>query len=468
MTSDLASRSALAGLLEEQAQRLNSTANLPGEVSVVHVGLMRLPMGDLFRLVHHAHSRPVRSGHLGNWEEIWRGRVGLVDYNRYICRDYDMATPLLHTHTDTESGDRTSGDTIYLPGGVVSDGDYRRLPLHELVDGQFRQLPESESRCCAYVYVDEGGEFRSLVEARIGECTDRFSDAGTIADALLQREGELRQLLKSSLRGALSDSQPLRLEDVVGGSVDTRGRRGSGLTLHGTNLQCNGTSYSTVGAVVDAIIETLQDGSVNHRPPAPRDDGMYRPLIGAAMVIALTAVLHTSPISTSRSLHLHWGAISMSGYPPRSGGYFARRSTRRTLRNLARAFAQVEAFDRTVRFALLPAPVLSLLPPAEFDTDVALTAELFERVLDTRAPGADPNVAQAEIDDRVDDWLEGSRDQLSDYYKQRFFRARSVQHASVSLPDDGRPASPESFERLTVQQGSMILGALLTNGERRG
>lgn len=464
-----ASESALAGLLEEQAQRTNATTSRPGEVSVVHVGSMPVPIGELFRLLRDAPSRPVRSGHLGNWEEIWRGRAGLVDYNRYICRDDDMAAPLLHTHTGTENGDRTLGDTIYLPGGIVSDGDYRRLPLHELVDGQFHPLCESESRCCAYVYVDEGGEFRPLVESRIDECTGHFSDAGTIADALLHREAEVRRLLESALRDAMNDGQPLRLDDVIGGSVDTRGRRGHGMTQHGTHLRCDGTSYETVHAVVDAIIETLQDGSVEHRPTSPRDDGKHRPLLGAAMVIALTAVLHHSaPTPTAPAVHLHWGAISMSGYPPRSGGYFARRSTRRALRNLARAFSQVEAFDRVIRFALLPAPVLSLLPPAEFETDAALTSELFEQVLDTRPPGADPNVAQAEIDDRVDAWLDASRDRLSGYYTRRFFGARSVQHASVALPTDGRPARPESFERLTVQQGSMILGALLTSGERRG
>jgi len=59
-------------------------------------------------------------------------------------------------------------------------------------------------------------------------------------------------------------------------------------------------------------------------------------------------------------------------------------------------------------------------------------------------------------------WLDKHRDELSDYYLDRFGRARSVLNGSAAVPSDGRPADLGPLGELTMQQASMVLGALMT------
>lgn len=456
-------------LFSEQDAKLGTTVQRGTGVTVTNLGVVTATVGEIFELAHVAGHKPVRSGHIGNWGEIWRGRVGLVDYNRYICRDFEMGAPLLHTHTAIENEERSDGDSIYLPGGVVEDGRYHRLPLFERANGTFRPLPADSSRCCAYVYVQVDGAFISLPRARFPECGNNFDDASTIPDRLLSNEALLREYLGAAVRGAIASPNPnSRLEEVLGGSVDTRGRRGAAPIIVDGVFVCEETSYRSVEALVDAAVECLKDGSVGRLPQLVRDDGDFRPMLGAAFVIMLVALFDNEDVSPSEGrLHLHWGAVSMSGYPPKSLGYFSRRSTRKTLRNIAAALSGAAGPSRHVRFGLLPAPILSLLPPREFERDVTLMQELFERVLNgTVAPGADPNVAQAEIDAVTDRWLDEARRTASDYFLRRFAVARTVQNESSVLPADGQPAELGAMANLTMQQSSMLLGSLLTSGAR--
>lgn len=84
-------------------------------VTITNMGMLATKVSDILRLIPTAPKVPVRSGHVGNWNEIWAGRTGLVDYNRYICRDFAVGAPLLHCHTSVENVDRTDGDTIICP-----------------------------------------------------------------------------------------------------------------------------------------------------------------------------------------------------------------------------------------------------------------------------------------------------------------------------------------------------------------
>ena len=61
---------------------------------------------------------------------------------------------------------------------------------------------------------------------------------------------------------------------------------------------------------------------------------------------------------------------------PGVGRLLGRRANRRTLRQIGEALAAMPEFARPLRFALLPAPLLSLLPPAEFAHDRVLVEEL--------------------------------------------------------------------------------------------
>lgn len=195
-----------------------------------------------------------------------------------------------------------------------------------------------------------------------------------------------------------------------------------------------------------------------HEGTQPSD--RYLPLLGAPAVLALVAYLDCQ--ASGSDLHTHWGAISMSGYPPISRGYFGRRANRRTFRQLGEELGALDDVGPTMRFALLPAPVLSLLPPAEFRTDCTLVDDLVTTVLEkTEPPKADPSGAVTEIRDVVQSWLRDHQQRLTPYYLNRFSLARSVFNGTIEVPCDGAPHDPDQLGALTMRQASILLGSLI-------
>lgn len=428
---------------------------------VVHLGQSDQSLSEVLAAVAAHPGSAVRSGHVGNWDEIWRGRVGLVDYNRYICRDLGLGVPVIHAHTFTETADLGDGDTIYLPAGRIRRRAYERMPLFVKRDDELAEVGPGDSVCCAFALIGTDGGVVPLVQARSTELA-HFSGATTIPTALCRDEILLRRALRALVDHALDVSDGLDLDQVFGSSVSHQGARGAAPRPSGAGFDVNGTSYRDRDELVAAAVLALRYGTDDpggvHEDPQPSD--RYLPLLGATTVLTLVAYLDCH--ASGSDLHAHWGAISMSGYPPISGGYFGRRATRRTLRKLGEALGTLDDIDPTMRFALLPAPVLSLLPPAEFSTDCTLVDDLVTTVLEkTEPPKADPSGAVTEIRDVVRRWLRDHQQRLSPYYLNRFGLARSVFNGTAEVPSDGAPHDPAQLGALTMRQASILLGSLI-------
>lgn len=450
----------LEDILNEQDQRdLHGAPTPAGRVN--HLGTSSRTVEEVLTAVGQLAPPAVRSGHLGNWQEIWAGRVGLVDYNRYICRDLQLGVPLLHAHTFTETADLVEGDTIYLPAGKVEGGRYRRSPILVKVGTAFREVAPDESVCCAFAYVKTDDGVRPLLAARSHEFAG-IAGATTIPTLLTAHPDLLERALLALVNEALADGSALALDHVLGSSVDLQGRRGGAPRRVGNEFVVEETTYRTAGHLVAAAIEGLRCGSLDHLDmhAQSRPAGHHLPLLGATAILGLVA--HWDRLAMGGGTHAHWGAISMSGYPPMAGGYFGRRANRRTLRAIAEVLEQLPEFTSAVRFALLPAPLLSLLAPVDFDNDVAAVEELAHTVrATTNPPTADPTDALAAITGVVRSWVGTHEPLLSDYYRNRFGRKRSVYNGSDMLPVDGRPAALGSIGELTMQQASMVVGALV-------
>lgn len=216
-------------------------------------------------------------------------------------------------------------------------------------------------------------------------------------------------------------------------------------------------------AITGLRFGSLEPGEVH---AAPQPEYEFLPLLGAATALALVADLDCQEAGGD-SVHAYWGAISMSGYPPVAGGYFGRRATRRTLHDLGDGLAKLHEFDFGVRFALLPAPVLSLLPPAEFSMDCELVDELITTVLKTtQPPGADPSGAVADISGVVRTWLLEHRGRLTPYYLNRFGLARSVFNGTAEVSADGAPHGTTLLGSLSMRQANVLLGALIEEAKQ--
>jgi len=147
--------------------------------------------------------------------------------------------------------------------------------------------------------------------------------------------------------------------------------------------------------------------------------------------------------------HLHWGARAMAGCPPRRGGYLSRRSTVRSLRAITDPL--VENFDAAnpVAFVLLPAQAFMLCPPSTSPRDAEVLGELFRRLRASHRESAF---------DTTLTWLDGNRDQLSEYLRGRFRSGSGVPGDDV-LRDPAVLIEPEGFRALTFRQACGAVAA---------
>ena len=235
--------------------------------------------------------------------------MGLIDCNRYICRDFDMGRPLLHAHTFTETADLTEGDTIYLPAGRIVDRRYERLDVHVKEDGTFRRLAGGES--CAFAYAADGGEMTPLLRLRAAQFAG-ITGATTIPTQLTADPPLLRRALTGLLAATRQPGPPL--EHLFGGSVSRQGVRGPAPRPAGAGFLVADTGYPTGEKLVEAAIEALQYGSLDGTGPHERRQpvGEHLPLLGARAMLALIAYVDRLGAG---DVHAYWGAISISGYP---------------------------------------------------------------------------------------------------------------------------------------------------------
>ncbi len=191
------------------------------------------------------------------------------------------------------------------------------------------------------------------------------------------------------------------------------------------------------------------------------------PLLANSLVQLLKSVLYSHyptigevPRELSRPCnpHLHWGGIPMAGYPPRARGYFS--SLTKYLRKLFRPVIRELPEVAPVFNVLLPAAVFNLCPQRSLPGDVDCLARLMSRVRDeTTTLIGRPEIMRQRIEQIVEDWRPKAEKTLSDYMIDHFAPRPGVA-SSLPEPVEGEPVMLESFCDLTVQQASMLMGAL--------
>ena len=236
---------------------------------VYHLGLSDHLVSDTLAAVATRPRPAIRSGHLGNWEEIRRGRVGLVDYNRYICRDYGLGIPVVHTHTFTENADLTDGDTIYLPAGRIERSSYERLPILVKRGEMLQPLDPNDSICCAFAYLYTDSGPLPMVAARAAELSG-FPGATTIPTMLCRDEQLLRRALTALIAQALDAPGGLTLDQVFGSSGNRQGRRGEAPIAVKGGFVASGTVKASLTLPLKVCGSGRSNPVTSMRPMHPR------------------------------------------------------------------------------------------------------------------------------------------------------------------------------------------------------
>lgn len=455
-------------MLEDFAERASG-------FSWVHMGTQDLPIRRFLSVLrkHNAILAP-RSGHLGNWQDIARGRAGMIDYNKAICAERGLGYPLIHSFNQTETHALDAGDWIYLPGSIVDGNKRHELELHAW-DGQaFSAVDRKQALVTPFVQARMEGKLVPLNELHRGRLASLGGfDFHYMADVIAGRESFVRELLRAMVEDARAQKDPKEaLQLIFSGAVSLGGVHDRlDIELDGSGYRLGAARFSSTEALVDAAmlpILAATDSSAFFSSMGSHPAQL--PMMSNLLLALLFAVLDTHlfkvpPAQRSAwhhpcNVHLHWGAIGMAGYPPRKRGYFTQRAALRTMRDLSQLLVRNVREVAPIYFVLMPASIFTLCPTDAHPRDAQLVDDLLSRT-HTAAKGLrDNDQLLKAIDAVVRDWWTAAGKELSPYYINKFSSRRSVLN-ETALPDSSSSVEPPSFGQLTCREASFLVGSLI-------
>lgn len=423
-----------------------------------------------------------RSGHIGNWGDISQGRAGLVDYNKVICFEKQIGYPLLYLFNQTEDQLCNQGDSIYLPGSIVESGKPTPLPLFTYDGHSFVPRDRSVSYFTPFVMTNHQGKMQSLISYHFAQFK-KISDFNYVSEAELAFSEV--ELLKKSLRILLSEAlfNPRNQEFLpeIFSHVVTKDGQVSRAEIRMTDnkIFMNGFEFENLDELIEASqwpikIAAQPSNLAEHiqlAPPAmPLRGAMFTNLWSGLRNYHIKPefrqeICNQSPIS----VHLHWGAVGMAGYPPYKRGYFGNKDKIKAAKWMAKLIVNYIQEIKPCFFVLMPVAPYFLTSMCQYKDDSKILNELFLKVIDqTRDMTGDPSKMMDTLKPIVKDWMNGSGSQMSSYFKSKFSEKRSVA-SKLDLPSEkGFTIYTESFYELTFRQACILTGLLMefasTNG----
>lgn len=436
----------------------------------VHMGTSALAIRDLLEVIRSTQYLAVpRTGHFGNWDDIAKGRAGMLDYNKAVC-GRNLGYPLILDFNQTEDSALEAGDWIYMPGSIIAEGRRKRLKLMSWNGEEFADCDPNEAYFTPFVMVRNNGGLIPLSEVHRNRMNRLPGFEFRYQSSFLRHNEQLMvEIFHELIEDARSRADHKALQRVVDRFVFKNGKvHRAPVEFRGPGFWCQGTYFANTAEFVAAAMLPFKAAD------EPRaffenigDLPELMPLASAPMIGMLLAVFnsHYPEVSICRDRmtrpgnpHLHWGALGMAGYPPRNRGYFFTNAGK--VRKLHQAVVDRFSDLDPVYYVLLPAAIFSLFPSSAIDRDVELIEDLVAQV-HTKTDNLihKSNLLAPEIENCVREWIAQRRSHLSDYFVGRFASRRSVL-THKPAPEAGEPIEPEGFDALTLQQASMMVGVL--------
>lgn len=452
---------------------IESFANRTKGFDWVHLGSTDIKIGKLLSVIETTpHLSPPRTGHMGNWEQIVRGRSGIMDFNNSICAQ-GYGYPLLYCFNQTESDGR-NGDWTYLPGSIVSNHNRMELPLYTWNGVEFEKRTRERSFFTPFVQVEWEGKRAPLMHVHIHQM-NKFQgmDFRLETAVLYERASLLKEILHELLDYTRRQENPRSLfQDILSHQVALDGEMCRvDILLEGSGYRMGKIYYANLEEMVEAAMLPLQ---AIHEPDiffkqistAPT----HMPIISNVLMRILSAIFNTHypDVTIDRSLmtqpfnpHFHWGGRDMAGYPPKKNGYVSAKSKLRNYKRISNVIIDKFPEVDPIFFVLIPAAVFSLCPTDVHENDSKLLAALITRVKnETDHLIGRREVMMEEIERVTLQWLSEERVHLSRYFLSRF-RPRAGILTDGESHESSRPIEPEGFRDLTFQQACMIVGTLM-------
>ncbi|MBP2708454.1 hypothetical protein JOL79_32210 [Microbispora sp. RL4-1S] len=424
-----------------------------------HLGRSDVTMAELARALRAAPGRPPRTGHVGDWDDIWRGRSGILDYNAVVCRELGIGYPLLYDFTQTETAGLDGGDTLFLPGSLMRGGQREELRLLRWNGDRFVPHDRAEPLFLPYVQVRRDGGDMPLL--RLHRENDRGPVPADHHSALWARHRRrIGEILVALVRRAPDDRA---LAQVFGRTV----RRDGGVVRTPVVRERGGFRagdlwYGSAEALVSAALAPVEAALARDGLGAVLREMPSSVPLASVDVVALSYALlgahrpGRGPAGDGRpDVHIQWGALAMAGHPPGSKGYFARRAGK--VGWMYDAAAAELPWVSPVMFVIAPVAPYFLWTPEREGDDLVAVEDLLRRVGAAAASGPAHVAALAPaVRELVAKWL-------TDWPPSGRLRTRFRWESRVApdpLPESGL-AEPAGFGELTMAQACLVVSCLV-------
>ena len=469
-------------LLEGQTQEspltkqiLNSFEQGQSVFGWAHLGTVEVEIENILSAIQrYEELTPLRTGHLGNWQNIFDRRACAIDYNSIIAADLDLAKLCIFDLNMTESDDQEDGDWIYLPGSSVSGTSRRPLPLLGHVGGRLIPLEHSLARYVPFMWTQRPGDgLVPLVRyhKQRAASVDGF-DFEYQSEAIVDSHERVRAMLIDAVEricatpGATADRMLGLLFDksvVLEGKMDRLDltyRQGIFELEDGTRFE--GADHLVDAAFLPMLAAADPDKFWSDLGSAPS----RFPMFSGPLIAFLLAALERHFIPSARgakpmpfSPHVHWGALGMAGYPPYKRGYFAKNV--KHSRKIYDLLITPDSGLPPIYFMLLPSAIFHLYIHNALTQDQPPIERLIDRVhRETDGLRGKSNLIAASIRTIAEEWVSKEGLNVSSYLRAKFANRRSVLN-DADLPDPGGALiEPAGFRTLTCLQACMLVGAL--------
>ncbi|WP_054950389.1 DUF6025 family protein [Numidum massiliense] len=439
----------------------------------IHLGTTDVTIGKLLDLIHNTPQLlPPRTGHMGNWEEIVRGRAGMMDFNKSVCAGR-YGYPLIYCFNQTEDAAMQHGDWVYLPGSSVENGQRTVLPLFTWDGTHFVRRSREEPLFTPFVQTEVGGHLISITEfhwrrmQRLGTFPFRLE-----ASIIRENEAFVKEILHVLLDEAAHQNNARRaFQDLLSHQVTLDGRmRRMDLQRVGRGYRMGKAYYANAEELVDAaILPYLAVTEPNVFFDRIREFPNYLPIMSNVLTGVLSAIFctHYPGYSIERALmtqpfnpHFHWGARAMAGYPPKRRGYFYEKSTIKSYRKICQTIIRNFSTVDPIFIVLMPVVIFALCPTDCHAGDRERLEVLFREVKRSTDPfSPQSDLMMQEVERVVAQWLQNNEGKLSRYFLNRFYPRQGILNEGESHTFS-TPVEPAGFRELTIRQACMIVGAL--------
>ncbi|MEU6586862.1 DUF6025 family protein [Nocardia sp. NPDC046763] len=427
-----------------------------------HLGRGEIRTGQAVEAIRAAGTTPPRSGHIGDWGDVWTGRSTVLDYNRVVCEILKIGYPLLYDFSQTETSDG-AGDALFQPGSVFDGGVRTAINLFRWQAGRFVEHDRSQPLFVPYTEGGSGAERLPLTAFhRARTQRQGIADVGYHSQLLRANYGAAHSILTVLSDRASGDAALRQIFDRVAfrdGHIERQAP-----LREGRGFRVGVTYYPDLAALIDASLlpawiagadEELGDWLAQTPECVPLATVEVASLLHAFLGAHRT---ERRPVGTGEAeVHMHWGALAMAGSPPVSRGYFARRVNKS--RWMYDTVARELAWASPIFFVLAPVSPYFLWLPQSRVAERAAIETLIERTRAACGPWPpEPGRLVPIVAGVVENWI--AEREPSRYLVARFQWADRTSPVGVAL-GASELVEPDGFSALTISQACLLVGTLV-------